>query len=76
MSKLTQDGTAEPVSRDQNFRHVRGQGNIHFPCFADHEHNRIGNLTLLIFPLLYIMTIHINIHTYIDTPSGGSMRVA
>ena len=24
-------------SRDQIFRHVRGQGNIHFPCSADHE---------------------------------------
>ena len=31
------DGTAEPVSRDQNLRHARGQGNIHFPCSADHE---------------------------------------
>ena len=31
------DGTAEPVSRDQILRHARGQGNIHFPCSADHE---------------------------------------
>ena len=37
MSRLTRDGTAEPVSRDQIFRHARGQGNIHFPCSADHE---------------------------------------
>ena len=37
MSRLTRDGTAEPVSRDQILRHVRGQGNIHFPCAADHE---------------------------------------
>ena len=37
MSKLTRDGTAEPVSRDQILRHARGQGNIHFPCSADHE---------------------------------------
>ena len=28
---------AEPISRDQNLRRVRGQGNIHFPCSADHE---------------------------------------
>ena len=27
---------AEPVSRDQNLRRQRGQGNIHFPCSADH----------------------------------------
>ena len=37
MSRLTQDGTDEPVSRDQIFRHERGQGNIHFSCSADHE---------------------------------------
>ena len=37
MSGLTRDGTAETVSRDQIPRHVRGQGNIIFPCSADHE---------------------------------------
>ena len=37
MSRLTRDGTTEPVPRDQILRHVRGQGNIHFPCSADHE---------------------------------------
>ena len=37
MSRLTLDGTAEPVSRDQILRHERGQGNINFPCSADHE---------------------------------------
>ena len=37
MSRLTRDGTAEPVSRDQILRHVQGQGNINFPCSADHE---------------------------------------
>ena len=37
MSRLTRDGTGEPVSRDQILRHARGQGNIHFPCSADHE---------------------------------------
>ena len=31
------DGTAELVSRDQILRNVRGQGNIIFPCSADHE---------------------------------------
>ena len=34
---MTRDGTAEPVSREQIFRRVRGQGNIHFLCSADHE---------------------------------------
>ena len=36
MSRLTRDGTAKPVSRDQNLRHERGQGNIYFPHSADH----------------------------------------
>ena len=36
ISRLTRDGTAEPVSRDQILRHERGQGNIHFSCSADH----------------------------------------
>ena len=37
MSRLTQDGTAEPVSRDQILRREREQGNINVPCSADHE---------------------------------------
>ena len=39
MSRLTRDGTAEPISRDQILRHARGQGNIIFTCSADHEQN-------------------------------------
>ena len=37
MSRLTRDGTAEPVSRDQILRCERGQGTIYFPFSADHE---------------------------------------
>ena len=39
MSKLTRDGTAEPVSRDQILKRERGyQRIIHFPCSAaDYE---------------------------------------
>ena len=37
MSRLTRDGTAEPVSRDQILRREeRGQGSIYFPCSVDH----------------------------------------
>ena len=36
MGRLTRDGTAEPVSRNQILRHERGQGNTHFFCSADH----------------------------------------
>ena len=31
MSRLTRDGVAEPVSRDQILRREQGQGNVHFP---------------------------------------------
>ena len=37
MSRLARDGTAESVSRDQILRRERDQGNIPFPCSADHE---------------------------------------
>ena len=36
MSRLTRDGTAETVARDQILRRERGQGKVHFPCSADH----------------------------------------
>ena len=36
MSRLTRGATAEPVPRDQILRRGRGQGNINFPCSADH----------------------------------------
>ena len=82
MSRLTRDGTAEPVSRDQILRHARGQGNIHFPCSADHEQDW-QPYPVDIYSAIYVMAVHrnIHIHTYfvisiIDPPSGGSMRVA
>ena len=56
MSRLTRNGTAEPVSRDQILRHARGQVNINFPVQL--TTSRIGNLTRLIHTLLYVMTIH------------------
>ena len=61
MSRLTRDGTAEPVSRHQILRHARGQGNVHFPVQL--TTSRIGNLTRLIHTLLYVMAIHTYIHT-------------
>ena len=48
MSKLTRDGTAEPVSRDQILRREREKGDINFPCSADHEQDW----------QLYVMTVH------------------
>ena len=62
MSRLTPDGTAEPVSRDQILRRMRGQGNTDFPCSADHE---LGwqPYPLGPYPCLYVMTIHTYIYT-------------
>ena len=67
MRRLTRDGMAEPVSRDQILRHARGQGNIVFPVQL--TTSRIGNHTRLIHTLLYVMTIHTYIHTllYVTT---------
>ena len=59
MSRLTRDGTAQPVSRDQLRRREREQGNVHvhFPCSADHEQ------VWQPYPIdpslaIYVMTIH------------------
>ena len=60
MIRLTRDGTAEPVSRDQILRHVRAQGNIYFPCSADHEQDWQP------YPVdLYSATC--DDHTYVDS---------
>ena len=59
MSRLTRDGTAEPVSRDQILRHAQGQGNIHLiPCSADHEQ------VWQPYPVdpYYVMTTHTILH--------------
>ena len=70
MSRLTRDGTAEPVSRDQILRHARGQGNIIFSVQL--TTSRIGNLTRLIHTLLYVMTIHTYIHSAADVAPSHS----
>ena len=59
MSRLTRDGTAEPVSRDQILRHARGQGNVHFPCSADHEQDwQPYSVDPYSATGVYVMTIH------------------
>ena len=60
MSRLTRDGTAEPVSRDQSLRHARGQGDTYFPCSADHEQDW---QPYLVDPYSAICDDHIYIHT-------------
>ena len=67
MSRLTRDGTAEPVSRDQILRHARGQGNVHFPCSADHEQDWQP------YPVDPYSAI-CDDHTYIHTQHLGAVR--
>ena len=81
MSRLTRDGKAEPVSRDQILRHARGQGNIIFPVQL--TTSRIGNHTRLIHTLLYVMTIHtyipshpISLHSVLSHPYPVSLHPA
>ena len=60
MSRLTRDGTAEPVSRDQILRHARGQGNIIFPVQL--TTSRIGNYPVDLYSA--VCDDHTYIHTY------------
>ena len=64
MNRLTRDGTAEPVSRDQILRHARGQGNVHFPCSADHEQDW---QPYPVDPYSAMCDDHTYMHTYIHT---------
>ena len=63
MSRLTRDGTAEPVSRDQTGTY--GDKGI-FIVPVQLTTSMIDNLTRLIHTLLYAMTIHAYKHTYIN----------
>ena len=58
MNRLTRDGTAESVSRDQILRRERGQGNIHFSCSAGHVQNWEP------YPVDPALAIHVTIHNY------------
>ena len=62
MNRLILDGMPETVSRDQILRRERRQGNIHFPCSADHKQDWQPYLVDLV--LYYVMTIHTSIYTY------------
>ena len=44
ISRLTRDGIAETVSRDQLLRHERGQRIIHFSCSASWSRPRLATL--------------------------------
>ena len=54
MSRVTRDGTAEPVARDQIFRRERRQGSSFF--LVQLTTSRIGNHTRLIHSILKVLT--------------------
>ena len=64
MSRLAWDGTAEPVSRDQILRREQGQGNVHFPCSADHEQDW-QPYPVDLYSAIHNYHIHAYLHTYI-----------
>ena len=64
-SRLTQDGTAEPFSRNQILRRDCGQGNIHFPCSADHVQDYWQPHTLAICVCVTIYTLKVDF--FLDT---------
>ena len=68
-SRLTRDGPAEHVSRDQILRHARGQGNITFPCSAGHEQDW---QPYPVDPYSAICDDHTYIDTYIHTKRNGN----
>ena len=60
VSRLTRDGTAEPVSQDRILRRGRGQENIHFPCSADHDQDwQPYPVDLYCCYRLYVMTMQV-----------------
>ena len=62
MSRLTRDGTAEPVSRDQILRRKHGRGNIHSPSSADHVQDWQPYSVDPYYSCYYCVTIHTYIH--------------
>ena len=80
MSRLTRDGTTEPVSRDQILGHVRttGQGNIHFLCSADHEQDwqpyPVCPYSAICDDDTYIHTFDLFSCSFIDTAAAAAFR--
>ena len=68
---MTREGRTKPVSRDQILRHELGQGNIHFPCSADHDQDwqpyPMDPSSAIRDGYRYMHTYYIYIHTYIHT---------
>ena len=71
MSRLTRDGTAEPVSRDKILRRKPGQGNMYFPYSADHEQDwqpcPVDLYSTICDDQTYSVRTYIHLYTAVDT---------
>ena len=85
MSKLTRDGTAEPVSRDQILRREREQRILYFPCSAaDHEQDwqpcpvvrAIRTNTVLRTHTAVVTHMYIYIYAYYTTVNRARMYMS
>ena len=88
MSRLTRDGTADPVSRDQILRRERGQRSFHFPCSAGHVQDWEPSYPVDPYSSYICVTIYSYIHIIcvcavfpfildvwlVDVPSGGTQE--
>ena len=80
MSRLTRDGTAEPVSRDQVIRRELEAGDINFLCSADHEQDWQLNPVDIYSPT-YMLCVartarrHVSSHTLFAASSPLSVGV-
>ena len=73
MSRLTRDGTAEPLARETTFSGANGEREIFiFPVQL--TTSRIGTLTRLILLLLYVMNIHTYTHTGKNVEQKGLVQ--
>ena len=73
MSRLTRDGTTEPVSRDQFLRRERRPGDVHFSCLAGHKQSW---QPYPVDPHSAICDDHACIHTYKDGGWGYDVPMA
>ena len=75
MGRLTQDGTGEPISRDQILRLERRQDSYNTVLFSPVQltTSRIANLTRLIYTLAVCDDYTCTIHTYIHIAGTFNM---
>ena len=78
MSRLTRDGTGEPVSRDQILRHARGQEFINFPCSADHVQDwqpyPVDPYSAICDDHTYMHTYWLCLKSFLFPPCTGSVQ--